>query len=59
MMKIKYNMGKTINMGNFENVKLDFGVEMMCEEKDMDKKWVEAEEFVQQKIEEEEMKWRT
>lgn len=56
--KVKYSLGKTINVGNFENVKLECGVELTCQEDELGERFEQAREFVLAKVQDEEYKWR-
>jgi hypothetical protein len=58
MAEIKYGMGKTINLGNYENVKIEASLEVSCEDSQIEEKWEEVKEFVHKKIEEAEFQWR-
>ena len=47
-MKITYTKGRTINLGNFESLRVDIGIELDCEDGEQDatlsrlKGWVES-----------------
>ena len=36
MMIVKYSKGRTINPGNFESIRIDIGLELECDEADLD-----------------------
>jgi hypothetical protein len=60
--RIKYGLGRTINMGNYENAKIEVGLELDVETADRDALdgWFEkARKWVNNKVKQEEMEWRT
>jgi hypothetical protein len=56
-MKVNYSIQRTINLGNFENVKIDIGVEAECEDGELKKTYENVRKFVNRKIEEEMQEW--
>ena len=59
MAKVKYQLGITINLGNYENAKVDCGIELSCDqdEKSLEEAFENAKEFVKTKVEQEKMEW--
>jgi hypothetical protein len=57
-MKVRYALQRTINLGNFENVKIDIGIETACEENNVGKTFTKIKKFVENKIEEEMEEWQ-
>ena len=57
MTKVYYSCGRTLNMGNYESARFDFGLELDCKEEEVEEKMKEAEKFVAAKVKEEEHKW--
>ena len=56
---VKYGLGRKINTGNYENVKLDVGVEFVCDESELEEIFAKAKAFVRSKIKSEELEWQT
>ena len=60
---ISYGLSRTLNMGDFESTKLHVGVSMEVEDKvskdEVEKVYKRIKSFVDEKIEEEERKWKT
>ncbi len=57
MVRVKFSLGKTINTGNYENVKIEVGVEMTCEEDEVDATYKRVRSFVNKRLEQEEKGW--
>ena len=59
---VSYGLSRTLNMGDFESTKLHVGVSMEVEDKvskeEVDKIYKRIKSFVDEKIEEEERKWK-
>lgn len=55
--KIKYSLGRTINTGNYENVKIEVGVEFMCDDSEVGEIFDKAKKWVRSKIKTEEKEW--
>ena len=53
--KLKVEVGTTINMGNYESAKVGVGIERMCEEGDEDLTYKEMLEWANEKLDEEEL----
>ena len=60
MAKVKYQLGITINLGNYENAKIDCGIELDCDQdqESMEEAFEDAKEFVKSRVKKEEMEWR-
>ena len=60
---VSYGLSRTLNMGDFESTKLHVGVSMEVEDKvskdEVEKVYKRIKSFVDEKIEEEERKWKT
>ena len=56
-MKVSYGLMRTINLGNYENVKIDIAIEAECEKGDLEKAYKSVKRFVNEKIEEEMTEW--
>lgn len=48
---LKVGRGETINLGNFESSKIDIGLEVSCDEKDVEAKYEETANWVYDKLE--------
>jgi hypothetical protein len=57
-MKVRYALQRTINLGNFENIKIDIGIETECEEDSVGKTFNKIKKFVTNRIEEEMEEWQ-
>jgi hypothetical protein len=55
--RVKYSLGRTINTGNYENVKIEVGVEFVCDESEVGKIFDTAKAWVRSKIKAEEKEW--
>jgi len=59
---VSYGLSRTLNMGDFESTKLHVGVSMEVEDKvskdEVEKVYKRIKSFVDEKIEEEERKWK-
>jgi hypothetical protein len=53
--KLKYSLGKTINLGNYESARIDIGMEAMStsEKKETERVWKAMKKWVDDKVEEE------
>lgn len=58
MAKVWYSLARTINQGNYENAKFEYGIELTCEPDFVDETYEIAKEIVRKQVEEEEAKWR-
>ena len=56
--KVSYSTAQTINLGNYESVKVQVGLEMECEEEDINVTYKRVKNFVDKKIEKETKKWK-
>jgi len=56
--KVRYSLGRTINLGNYENAKVEVEVELQCEEDDIDEAYQQVKGIVDSKIEEEVKRWQ-
>jgi hypothetical protein len=57
--KVKYSLGRTINTGNYENAKVEIGLELECEETDVKQAYAKVKKFVDARVKEEELRWLT
>lgn len=53
MAKISYSLGRTINTGNYNSVRVDVSHEIECDETDVEKKYEQLRDFVRGKLREE------
>lgn len=51
--KVKYGIGMTLNIGNYQSAKVDIGVELPCHVDDLQAKYEEAVDFSNEKLVEE------
>lgn len=56
-MKLSYTLGRTINLGNFESVKFEYGVEV--EGDNRSELLADAKEFVEEVVAQETSFWKT
>ncbi len=56
---VSYEVGRTINLGNFENVKISVGIDINTDTDSVDKDYVRAKKWVEKKLTEEEDKWES
>jgi hypothetical protein len=56
-MKLFYSLGRTINLGNFESVKFEYGVEV--EGDNRSELLADAKEFVEEVVAQETSFWKT
>lgn len=54
---VRISAGLTLNLGNFESLRIDCAVELPCLPEDLESAYEEASDFVQEKIAQEEEKW--
>lgn len=54
---VRVSAGSTINLGNFESMRIDVSVTLPCRVEDIDDTYVRASEFVSDKMAEEEQVW--
>jgi hypothetical protein len=57
--RVSYSTTRTINLGNYESVKVQAGLEVQCDTLDKEETYNEIKEWVDGKIEEETYKWQT
>ena len=60
--KIRYGLSRTINLGSYESAKVDVALELVCDQDDeasLDTSFEKAKDWVDAKIKEEEMRWKT
>jgi len=59
--RVSYSVTKTINLGNYESVKVQAGLEVQCDRTDeaLDATWEQTKEWVDARIREETLKWQT
>jgi hypothetical protein len=52
--KLKYSLGKTLNLGNYESARIDIGMEAMClaEKQETEKVFKGMKKWVEDKVEE-------
>lgn len=58
--RIKYSLGRTINTGNYENAKIEVGIELdiqSVDEKSLDDWYEKAKRWVNKRVKEEEREW--
>lgn len=58
--RIKYSLGRTINNGNFENAKIEVGVELdiqSVDEESLDDWYEKTKRWVNRHVKEEEREW--
>lgn len=53
MLRLKYQKGRTINLGNFESVRVDIGIEADIAEGLQDKQFEQLKAWVESKLAEE------
>jgi hypothetical protein len=51
--KVKYSLGMTINLGNYDSARVDVGVEIPADSENLDEAYVKASEYCNEKILEE------
>ena len=56
--RVSYSITRTINLGNYESVKVQAGLETQCDSADRDKVYNGIKEWVDKKIDEETHKWQ-
>jgi len=58
--KIDYTMGRTLNLGDFESVKIQVGLSLECEadRKEIEQAFLRAKRFVDSKLAEQEHEWK-
>lgn len=54
---VRVSAGSTINLGNFESMRIDVSVTLPCRVEDIDDTYLQASEFVSEKMAEEEEVW--
>ncbi len=56
---VSFEVGRTINLGNFENVKISVGIDINTDTDSLDKDYARAQKWVERKLSEEEDKWES
>ena len=55
---VSYELGRTINLGDFENVKISIGIDIRTDVDELDADYKRAVKWVGNKLKEEEEKWK-
>lgn len=50
MPKVIFAKGKTINTGNYQSTRLDISVELECTEAELAEKYLQAKDFVEERL---------
>ena len=54
---VSFSLGRTINLGNFENVKIEVGIDVHTDTDKLEADYEKARRWVEKKLAEEEDKW--
>lgn len=50
MAEVFVHLSRTVNLGNFESMKVDVGLTLSCDKDDLEETYEECKSFVEQKV---------